>query len=158
MLRNLIETLQRSMAERKLNKEQETRLDQVSRVFKVMPTDAELEAIEAFRNLGATKTFRDRLGQAAQLEAHAVSEELFAIFLRIAGTGKITRDDLNQLNNHGIRTQIAGYEKEHATRQVSQIGQTARLQTAVKQLAFIAGPGFTTQHLIDEGIIHEGDI
>lgn len=123
-------------------------------VLDVMPSGPELDAIEAFRNLGAQTNFRTRLSQAAQLEAHDVPSELFVIFLRIHAQGAITQAELHQLKHQGIRPlfQLPQDQKIGTAQKIH------RLQNAVKRLAFIAGPGFTTDHLIDEGIINQGDI
>lgn len=148
MIRNFLETIQIRRAVREHNTKHR------KRVLTVMPSGAELDAIEAFRNLGAQTNFPARLRQAAQLEAFGVTEPVLNVCLRIQSQGAITGADLNYLAHHGIKLGFSNHLNEVA--ETSE--KLVRLQRAVKQLALIAGPGFTTDHLIDEGIIHEGDI
>lgn len=124
-------------------------------------TYSEAYAIQAFRGLGAQTNFPDRLGQAAQLEAQQVSAPLVEVLCSIAGRGQLNADHLHRLSREGIAFNPGNNFNnlvQQAAREVETAGRTIRLQAAVKRLAFIAGPGFTTQHLIDEGMLHEGDI
>lgn len=129
-------------------------------------TYSEAYAIQAFRGLGAQTNFPDRLGQAAQLEAQQVSAPLVEVLCSIAGRGQLNADHLHRLSREGIAIHIGDKPIEDrifdafrdTAYDVATTNKMRRLQQAVKQLAFIAGPGFTTQHLIDEGMLHEGDI
>lgn len=134
---------------------------QTSKPKPLQLTYSEAYAIQAFRGLGAQTNFPDRLGQAAQLEAHQVSAPLVEVLCSIAGRGQLNADHLHRLSREGIVLNPGssfGNLLQQAARDVETAGRTIRLQQAVKRLAFIAGPGFTTQHLIDEGMLHEGDI
>lgn len=148
MLRNLFETLRFKFAVRDHNTKHK------KRVLEVMPSRAELDAIEALRATGTHS--QTRIRQAALLEAHDVSEELVHLLCKANAEGRVTRETLNQLYEHGMRLEfhLAPTMRE----QIRDMAKVERLQKAVKQLAFIAGPGFTTQHLVDEGLLNEGDI
>lgn len=114
----------------------------------------EAHAVTVFRALGAQTDIQHRARQAAQLEAFGVTEPVLNACLRIQAQGAITGADLNYLAHNGIKLGFSNHLNEVA--ETSE--KLVRLQRAVKQLAFIAGPGFTTDHVIDEGIIYEGDI
>lgn len=107
-------------------------------------------ALKALEHTGANMVAR--LRHAALLEAASVDDHLLSTFTRIVGTKRLTNDDLAALHAHGVDIEDA--MPEH----FSHIQKLLRLQAAVRQLAFIAGPGFTTDHLIDEGMLRHGDL
>lgn len=153
MLRNLIESLRIRLAVHDHNRRHRRR------ILKVMPSGAELDAIEALRATGANT--QKRLAQAALLEAHYVPENLIHMLHKVCAEGKFTQENLNQLAEAGIEVNFGDTVEERligAVQQTRRIGQTLRLQNAVTRLAFIAGPGFTTQQLIDDGLVKEGDL
>jgi hypothetical protein len=122
-------------------------------------TDAEQAAIDTLHGLNADT--QARLRHAALLEAHDVSEELVQVICQIAADGRFTQESLNRIAEQGIAIDFGSTANEAlrmAVNNAKNTLRTQRLQHAVKRLAFIAGPGFTTDHLIDEGIVQQGDL
>lgn len=150
MLRNLYDTLRIKYAVWKYDRHRNQH-DQVTTS----------QALETLRGMGDTVDVQARLRQAALLEANDVPESLVHLICAAYSEGRITTSTLHSIQEHGITVDL-GLTVNDALRasvdNVRNIGKIHRLQQAVKRLAFIAGPGFTTDHLIDEGIVKQGDI
>jgi hypothetical protein len=112
-----------------------------------------VHAVQALKDLYPGVDVQAWFRKAIHTEAFTTPEELLQVIHRVYASGRFTTDDINQIAHHGIKLDFGGhYDKiDHSAR-------THRLQHAVKRLAFIAGPGFTTDHLIDEGIVQQGDL
>lgn len=146
MLRNLVDTLRIRYAVWSYHRNRDRTYTRL--------TDAEQAGLDTLHGLNADT--QARLRHAALLEAHDVPEELVHLLCKTNAEGRVTRETLNQLYEHGMRLEfhLAPTMRE----QIRDMAKVERLQHAVKRLAFIAGPGFTTQQLIDDGLIKEGDL
>lgn len=146
MLRNLYETLRIRYAVWRYHRNRDRNCHHL--------TDAEQAGLDTLHGLNADT--QARLRHAALLEANQVSEELVQVVCKISAEGRFTQESLNRLAEHGIALELG--KTDTLADRIRQNAKIDRLQEAVKRLALIAGPGFTTDHLVDEGIVKQGDL
>lgn len=151
MLRNLVDTLRIKYAVWQYHRNRDRAYTRL--------TDAEQAGLDTLHGLNADT--QARLRHAALLEANQVPEELVQVVCKVSAEGRFTQETLNRLAEQGIAIDFGNTANEAlrmAVNNAQNTLRTHRLQQAVKRLAFIAGPGFTTDHLVDEGIVKQGDI
>jgi hypothetical protein len=148
MLRNLYDTLRIRYAVWRYGITKHNRLAALTD-----DEQAAVHAVQVLKDLYPGVDVQAWFRKAIHTEAFTTPEELLQVIHQVHASGRLTTEQINQLASHGIAIDLGGhYDK------VQQAARLHRLQNAVKQLAFIAGPGFTTDHLIDEGIVQQGDL
>lgn len=151
MLRDLYDTLRIRYAIWRYGITKDNRLNHLTR-----DEHAAISAMETLKDLYPGVDVQAWFRKAIHTEAFTTPEELLQVIHRVHASGWFTQDELNQIASHGIALDLG--KPDTLADRIRQNAKIDRLQEAVKRLAFIAGPGFTTDHLIDEGIVKEGDL
>jgi hypothetical protein len=148
MLRNLFDDLRIRYAMWRYGITKDNRLNHLTHDERTA-----INAMQTLKDLHPGVDVQAWFRKAIHTEAFTTPDALLQIIHQVHASGRFTTDHINQIASHGIALDFGGnYDK------IKNAAKIGRLQNAVRQLAFIAGPGFTTDHLVDEGIVKQGDL
>jgi len=151
MLRNLYDTLRIRYAVWRYGTTKHNRLAALTD-----DEQAAVHAVQALKDLYPGVDVQAWFRKAIHTEAFTTPEELLQVIHRVHASSRFTTDDINQIAEQGIALELG--KTDTLSDRIRQNAKIDRLQQAVKRLAFIAGPGFTTDHLIDERSVQQGHL